>query len=449
MVPPPADRPAPPRPQHDPRLDGERAGSPRRRVYFDNAATSFPKPEAVSRAMTRFHTAIGASPGRGSYRETLVAADLLGECRRALARLVNAPSAEHVVFTLNTSHALNTAIKGILRPFRIGGPDRPAPVHAVITDMEHNSVLRPINALAGEFPGLVSFTRVAPDPATGLVDPERVVDAIRPETRLVATVHASNVTGTLQPVRRIGALCREHAVPFLVDAAQTVGHYPVDMERLNIDLLAFPGHKGLLGPLGTGALAMRPGIERILHTHVEGGTGSVSELDTQPDAMPDKLEPGSHNTVGIAGLLEGVRYVLDRGIDDIWEHERALIAQFIEGLHRYAGGPLLPGLRLLGPQGVNDRVGVFSVTVDGLAPSDLARELERRFGVLTRPGIHCAPHVHRTFGTDPDAAAARGEQAGATRFSLGPFLSLQDVKAATDALAVITEEHARAGAPAS
>jgi selenocysteine lyase/cysteine desulfurase len=233
------------------------------------------------------------------------------------------------------------------------------------------------------------------------------------------------------------------AVPFLVDAAQTAGHFPIDMEAMRIDLLAFPGHKGLLGPLGPGLLCIRPGLERMMGTVMEGGTGSVSELDTHPETMPDKFEPGSHNTVGIAGLLAGVRYILGRGVGALWEHERALMARFIDGLHRRSGGELLPGLRLLGPAGVSDRVGVFSVTVEGMSPHDLAERLEGRFGVLTRPGIHCAPHVHRTFGTDPGGASERGEAAGATRFSLGPFLSLRDVAYATDALAVICEEHAR------
>lgn len=404
------------------------------RLYFDNAATSFPKPPGVIRAMVEYQSGIGASPGRGAYSEARRSAEILTRCREAVARLLNAPSADHVIFTLNTTDALNMAIKGITIP-RIALGEQ---VHLVTTTMDHNSVLRPFQALISQFPGRVSLTVVDADPSTGLIDPAAIGAAIRTNTRLVATVHASNVTGTLQPIQAIGAVCREMAVPLLVDAAQSVGHIPVDIQAMNIDLLAAPGHKGLLGPLGTGVLVMRPGMERLVHTSREGGTGSVSEVPVHPSAMPDKYEAGSHNTVGIAGLLAGVEYLLERGPDAIAEHEQALIGQFLNGLHAYTGGPLLPGVRLLGPQGLADRVGVFSVTVDGMPPLELAAQLEDRFGVLTRPGLHCAPHAHEAMRTDPTTVGSA--YAGACRFSLGPFLSLQDVKYATDALAQICEE---------
>lgn len=406
------------------------------RLYFDNAATSFPKPMGVVRAMTEYATKLGASPGRGAYREARESAEILVRCREAIRELLNAPSADHVIFTLNTTDALNMAIKGLLLPRLAGGES----IHVVTTAMDHNSVLRPFNALISRYEGQIQQTVVEADEITGLVDPEAVRRAIRPDTRLVASVHASNVTGTLQPIQAIGAVCRELAVPLLVDAAQSVGHIPVDMQAMNIDLLAAPGHKGLLGPLGTGVLVMRPGMERMIQTYREGGTGSISEQPVHPEEMPDKYEAGSHNTVGIAGLLAGVEYLLERGMDDIAEHERALTEQFLNGLHTYTGGPLLPGLRLLGPQGMADRVGVFSLTVEGLTPLELANQMEDRFGVLTRPGLHCAPHAHETMGTDP---ASTGEDAsGACRFSLGPFLSVQDVKFATDGLAQICEEQA-------
>jgi cysteine desulfurase family protein len=413
-----------------------------RRLYFDNAATSFPKPAAVVRAMVDYQTRLGASPGRGAYREAREAAEILTRCREAIRELFNAPAADHVIFTPNTTDALNMAIKGIVFPRLIRGEK----VHLVTTAMDHNSVLRPFNAIISQFGDRVSQSLVDADSRTGRVDPEGVRRAIRPETCLVATVHASNVTGTVQPIREIGSVCRELAVPLLVDAAQSAGHIPVDMPEMNIDLLAVPGHKGLLGPLGTGVLVMRPGMERIVHTYREGGTGSASDLPVQPSEMPDRYEPGSHNTIGIAGLLAGVEYLLERGMATVSAHERGLSEQFLNGLHAYTGGPLLPGLRLLGPQGMRDRVGVFAVTVDGLPPLELAKQLEERFGVLTRPGLHCAPHAHETMGTDPASVGA--EYAGACRFSLGPFLSLQDVKYATDALSQICEEHASKAAMA-
>lgn len=423
---------------------------PSARLYFDNAATSFPKPDAVIEAMVHYHTRLGASPGRGAYREAQESAAVLTECRRSINTLIGGVSPDHVVFTMNASDALNLAIKGLIRPgaVRDGGARGGEPLHIVVTAMEHNSVLRPVNALAAEHPGAVTVTRVNADTETGLVDPEAIRAAITPDTRLVAAVHGSNVTGSVQPIAEIGAVCRELAVPLLVDAAQTAGHMPIDVRAMNIDLLAAPGHKGLLGPTGTGFLYIRPGLERMIATSREGGTGSVSEEDTHPWTMPDKYEAGSHNAVGLAGLLAGVRFILERGIEDLYKHEAALIEQFINGLHVYTGGPMLPGLRLLGPQGVANRVGVFSVVVDGLGPGELADTLEHRFGILTRPGLHCAPHVHATFGTDPASAAAGGVEPGATRFSVGPFLSVQDVKYATDALAVICEEAAAARAKA-
>jgi len=212
--------------------------------------------------------------------------------------------------------------------------------------MDHNSVLRPLNAL--EARGEITQTRVPCDPVTGLVDPDDVRAAVKPHTRLIACVHGSNVTGTLQPIRAIGAVARDCAVPLLVDAAQTAGHVPIDVQADGIDLLAAPGHKGLLGPLGTGFLYIRPSVEKMMRTVREGGTGSRSELDVQPDFMPDRFEPGSHNAPGILGLSAGVKYILDRGVDTLWAHEQGLIAAMIDGL-----GQNTPGLTLYGPPGVS------------------------------------------------------------------------------------------------
>lgn len=380
---------------------------------MDNAATSFPKPRSVLEAMTRYATTIGASAGRGAYAEAIETANLIAQCRQRLNKLFNGQRAEHFVFTLNCTDGLNLAIKGLVDPRRTN--------HAICTQIDHNSVLRPLNAL--EDLGWINQTRVPIDPTTGLVDPDDIRRAIRPDTRMIAVTHASNVTGTLQPIRAIGAIARQYGIPFIVDAAQSVGHVPIDVQADLIDLLAAPGHKGLLGPLGTGILYIRPGIEQLLRPLKEGGTGSISEVDRQPSFMPDRFESGSHNAIGIIGLSEGVQWVIEQGIEKLAAHDRDLVCTFIEGASD------IRGLKYFGPPGVKDRVGVFSVRIDGLDPQELAGILETSYGILTRPGIHCAPLAHQAIGT-----AALG---GTTRFSFSAFLSQQDVNYATDCLAEI------------
>lgn len=398
------------------------AMSENRRLYLDNAATSFPKPQRVHDAMLRYATEVGASPGRGSYAESVEGAAIIRRCRERIVELINGESPDHVVFGLNTTDALNLAIHGMVASRRRRKPGEP--MHIVTTRMDHNSVLRPLSALAAD--GDVDCTYVDVDPVTGVVDSADIAAAVRTETLLVAVVHASNVTGTLQPIGAIGAVCREKGVPLLVDAAQSVGHVPVDVRAMHIDLLAFPGHKGLLGPLGTGALYMRPGMERVIEPVRHGGTGSVSEQDAQPETMPDRYESGSHNTVGIAGLSEGVAELLERGMDTVWAHERTLIRVMIDAL---ADKALYPGLRLLGPQGVDDRVGVFSFTHEVLEPAELAAVLESEFSILTRAGIHCAPKAHEHFGTV--------DRGGAVRLSFGPDVTVADVHFAASALSQV------------
>jgi len=393
------------------------------RLYLDNAATSFPKPAAVLEAMNRYATELGASPGRGAYAEAREAGELMQRCRERINTLIHGEQPNHVIFTLNTSDALNLAIRGVV----MARQDKPAKPHVVTSDLDHNSVLRPLNALEAQ--GLCTQTRVPCDPRTGLVDPDAIRRAITTNTCLVAVVHGSNVSGTMQPIAAIGRACREMAVPLAVDAAQTCGHYPIDVQRDCIDLLAAPGHKGLLGPLGTGFLYIRPGVEKIMTTVREGGTGSKSELDTQPDFMPDRFETGSHNAIGIIGLSEGVAWLLDQTIEKLWSHEQDLCKTMIDGLSD------IPGLTYIGPQGIKDRCGVFSLRSENFDdPVALANTLENDFGILTRAGIHCAPHAHRTFDTH--------RRGGTTRMSFGPFVSKQDVKYACDALSQVCEKAA-------
>jgi cysteine desulfurase family protein len=390
--------------------------TPSRRLYLDNAATSFPKPPAVMEAMVRYATQLGASPGRGAYREAIEAGRLVQQCRARLNTLINGQSPAHIIFTLNCTDALNLAIKGLVHHHRRRGEA----AHIVTTVMDHNSILRPLSGLGDE---ATRQTRVECDPQTGLVDPVDIAAAIEPETRLVALIHGSNVTGALQPIADIGAVCRQRGVTLLVDAAQTIGHVPIDVQRMQIDLLAFPGHKSLLGPLGTGGLYIRPGLEQKIDSVREGGTGSVSESDIQPDVLPDKYESGSANAMGIIGLSEGVKWILDRGVDALWSHERQLMQVMLDGLRD------APALRIVGAQTIDDRCGVFSIVIDGIEPTDLAAILETSHGLLTRAGVHCAPLAHRMLGTHD---GVRG--GGTTRLSFGPFLNADDVRYAATAI---------------
>lgn len=384
-----------------------------RRIYLDNAATSFPKPPGVMAAMAQYANEIGASPGRGAYAESREAGQLLETCRDRLRTLLGGQSSPHVIFTLNASDALNLAIHGLLGPGD----------HAITTYMDHNSVLRPLTELTSA--GVIEQTRVACDPESGLLELTALGRAIRKNTRLIAVAHASNVTGTIQPIREIGKLAREREIPLLVDAAQTAGHVPLDIEADNIDLVAVPGHKGLLGPLGTGALYVRPGLEKRLRTVRQGGTGSNSELDVQPDFLPDKYEPGSHNAIGLVGLSESLKYILERGVQSLWEHDRELCQAMFTEFNRE-----LPGLTWYGPRKLAERTGVFCLRIKGYEnPQDLSDALESRFGLLTRSGIHCAPLAHQTIGTYP--------LGGTTRFSFGPFNTVEDVQALGEALEVL------------
>lgn len=375
-----------------------------RRIYVDNAATSFPKPESVYAAIEDYMRNCGASAGRGCYREAFDIGDRIQETREALARLLNSRRPERILFTLNATDALNLAIKGVVKKGD----------HVVTTAMDHNSVLRPLNAL--EAAGLIEYTRVACR-ETGELEPERIEQALRSHTKLIALTHASNVCGTLLPIEPVAEIARRHRVLLLVDAAQTAGSYPIDLSRARIDLLAFPGHKGLFGPLGTGALCVGDDVD--LTPLREGGTGSVSERDVQPDYLPDRYESGSHNALGIVGLLAGVRFLLEIGVGQIRAHKKALTASFL------SRASSLDNVRVHGPTDADRNAGVVSVSVRGRMPHEVSSQLDERFRVQTRPGLHCAPWAHRTLGTYPE---------GTVRFSFSYLNTEQDVQEAVEAL---------------
>lgn len=382
---------------------------PTSRIYADNAATSFPKPPCVMDAVSSYALHLGASAGRGAYREAMETGELLADGRRRIARLINAESSESIVYAFNCSGALNMAIHGLLQ--------RGAQV--VASRMEHNSVLRPLHALMQSHGIRVSW--IDADAQTGLVDTQAFINALTPSTQLACLIHASNVTGTLQDVAQVGAACRAKNIPLLVDAAQTVGHIPIDVQAMNIDLLAFPGHKAMLAPLGTGALYIRPGLEARIAAHIQGGTGSVSDEPIQPDFLPDKFEPGSHNAPGIAGWVAALKWLEDKTIDAVRAHDLELSRAFLNQTRE------CEGLTVFGPIDPTQRVSVFSVAVDGLEPAELAALLETEFGVLTRPGIHCAPFVHQTLGT-----TAAG---GTVRLSFGIFNTIDEITHCANALA--------------
>ena len=372
-------------------------------VYLDNAATSWPKPESVYLAVDHFMREVGATPGRGGYQQEEEAQRIADETRTALAQLFHAPDPQSVVFTLNATQAINMALKGLLHPGD----------HVVTSSIEHNAMWRPLKAL--EKRGV----EVTPVPCTpdGMLDPVDVEAALRPDTRLVAMLHASNVLGTILPIAEIGKIIHHHKALLLVDAAQTAGSYPIDMQALGIDLLAFAGHKGTYGPQGTGGLVVMPGIQ--LETWVEGGSGFPSRPETMPDELPLRLEAGTQNSTGVAGLLAGVQFVLEQGVEKIHAHEMRLASQLIEQLQA------IPGLSILGPVNLEQRTAVVSITVDNYIPDQLSAVLDMVFGVATRAGLHCAPQAHQVAGTLEN---------GALRFSPGFFTTPEEIDYAVESL---------------
>lgn len=372
-------------------------------VYLDNSATSFPKPESVYQALDRFARTALANPGRAGHKMALQAEQELDTGRHLLNQLFHGQGPERFVFTLNCTDALNMALKGVLRESD----------HVITSDLEHNSVSRPLRAM--ELAGFISVTRL-PSSADGLIDPAAVAGAITGKTRLIAMTHASNVLGTIQPVAEIGNIARQHDLLFLVDAAQTAGVVPIDVQALSIDLLAFPGHKGLFGPTGTGALYVGPRAR--LRPWREGGTGGDSSSPTQPTELPYFLEGGTPNVLGVAGLNAGIRFVMERGPDELRRHEVALVDQLAEGL-----GEL--GCRVFGCQDAARRVGTLSFRTEMMAAGDLAAILDAEFQIAVRPGLHCAPYIHKAQGTFPD---------GTVRVSPGPFNTAADIQYLLDAL---------------
>lgn len=378
-------------------------------IYLDNAATSFPKPEPVFRGMDAFVRSSAANPGRSGHRRAIEAEAMIDATRRLLARLFGCPRPERVVFTLNATDALNMAIKGVLRQGD----------HAITSVLEHNSVSRPLNQM--EKDGTITLTRL---PANGghFIDPDDVARAFAPKTRLVAVTHASNVTGTIQPVAAIGRIARERGALLLVDASQSAGIVPIDVEKDAIDLLAFTGHKALLGPTGTGGLVV--GERAVIAPWREGGTGGDSSSPVQPSEFPHRLEGGTPNVFGIAGLREGAKILLERGVESILSHEREMLAVFYRALKDPARYSWYGADRVIAGQRGEGRVGLVGINLPGFAPAEMAAILDEQFDIAVRAGLHCAPYAHKHLGTFPQ---------GTVRLSVGLLTTADEMRAAAGA----------------
>lgn len=375
------------------------------RIYLDNASTSFPKAPGTAEAMYDYVKSCGCNVSRGGYDEAYRAEELVLDTRQRLTRLFHGPDCRNVVFTKNITESLNVLLKGLLH----------SGDHVLVSAMEHNAVMRPLTQLAARG---IAFDRVPCGP-DGSLRTEELAGLLRPETRAVVMLHASNVCGTLLPAAEVGAFCRDHGLLFVLDTAQTAGAFPIDMEAMHIDALAFTGHKGLLGPQGIGGFILRPELARRMEPLLSGGTGSVSHSEEVPAFMPDRFEAGTLNLPGIMGLHAALVWLEREGIHRIRQHELALTARFLEGLRD------IPRLRAVGRRGAEGRAAVVSVACEGIDPAFLADALGREYGVLTRVGLHCAPNAHRTLGTYP---------AGTVRFSFGPWNTGAHADAALAAL---------------
>lgn len=376
-------------------------------VYLDNAATSWPKPESVYDAVSDA-IRLGGNPGRGDSEKSRAAANNIIEARAALAQLFHISDPNRIVFALNATDAINLALQGMLKPGD----------HVITSQMEHNAMTRPLAYL--EDAG-VNVTKVKTDPVQG-ADLDEIRQAICPETKLIAMAHASNVTGALNPIEEIGAICKEYNVPFMVDASQSAGAIPIDVVKMNIDLLAFPGHKSLLGPTGTGALYVS---ETVSPKPVRsGGTGVFSEVRLQPEQLPYYYEAGTQNTVGISGLCAGVHYILERSVNNIYFEEQKLLQLLIDGLLD------IPGVTVYGPL-TSPRAAAVSFNIEDMDCADVATILETYYDISVRSGLQCAPDTHRMLGTF--------DLGGTVRVSPGLFTTRDEIDEFLKAIREIAE----------
>jgi cysteine desulfurase/selenocysteine lyase len=377
-------------------------------IYLDNAATSFPKPKQVIDAVAHYLNEIGGNPGRAAHAQAREAGRVIDRTRRSLAALLGNVEPSRILCTPSTTVALNLAFKGLLQ----------AGDHVITTSMEHNSVMRPLHALQKLG---ISHSQIPCSPS-GELDPADILPLIQPQTRLIALIHGSNVTGNVMPVSEVGKMARERGILLLVDAAQTVGKIPIDPQQSNIDLLAGPGHKGLLGPMGTGFLYVRPGLE--LEPLWQGGTGTYSESMEQPETWPERFESGTLNAPGLAGLAAGIAEVQKQGLEAIAAHEQSLIESLADGLNQ------LPGIILYGSPDKSSCTGTLSFNVQELDCSEVAHILDTAYAIAVRSGLHCAPAAHRTINTFPH---------GTVRVSVSPYNTQEDIHTLIGAVSEIVK----------
>ena len=379
-------------------------------IYLDNGATSFPKPPAVAQAMLQYMTEVGASINRGVYGSAQAAGMITLMLREGLCRLFHHSDPTHCVLTGGNTMGLNMVLRGWLRPGD----------HCLVSSVEHNAVMRPLHDLAEQG---VTFDRIPCD-RDGHLNPADIPALIRPNTRLLVMAHGSNVSGAVQDAMAVGAICHEHGIPFVLDAAQTAGHWPIDFEAMHLSALSVPGHKGLMGPSGIGALLLSADFAKNLTPILTGGTGSASDSEAQPDYMPDKFESGTPNLPGIYGFHAAVDFILDTGVEVLQERERQLTKYFLDKLRD------VKDIRLAGPWDLENRVGVISVDFAQVDNAEAAYRLEQDYGILTRCGLHCAPSAHKTLGTFPQ---------GTVRFSVGHYTTETEIDTAVQAIAEIAQ----------
>jgi cysteine desulfurase family protein len=383
-------------------------------IYFDNAATSWPKPDTLIKAMVDFNANVGANPGRSGHRLSIDAGRIVFGAREAVAALLGAEDPHSVIFMRNATEGLNTVLHGFLR----------SGDHVITSSMEHNSVMRPLRVLERQGVGL----SVVKCTETGDILPDDIAAAVKKNTRMIVITHASNVTGTIMPVADIAEIAHNHGLVLCVDAAQTAGCVPINVLNDDIDILVFTGHKSLNGPQGTGGFYIRNGLEGQVSPLEYGGTGSKSEFEEQPEFMPDRFESGTPNTIGIAGLGAGAAYVAEAGVGTVRAKEIALTGLFMDSVRS------IKGVKMYGGKDPVQRTALVSFTLDGMSPSDAAFNLDERFNIMSRPGLHCAPSAHRTIGTFPD---------GTVRFSFGMFTTEEEIKIAVKAIETLSYESRR------
>lgn len=377
-------------------------------IYLDNGATSFPKPPQVTEAMLYYMNEVGASINRGVYASAQNAGLTTLMLREGLCRLFNHPDPTHCVLTGGNTLGLNLIIRGWLKPGD----------HCLVSSMEHNAVMRPLQDLVKEG---VTFDRIPCD-RDGRMDVGAIEGLVRPNTRLLIMAHASNVSGTVQDAWAVGEICHKHGIPFALDAAQTAGHWPIDFEGMHLSAMSVPGHKGLMGPSGIGAVLLSKEFAKGLRPIVTGGTGSASDSEIQPDYMPDKFESGTANLPGIFGFKAAVDFILETGVEAMRQHETRMCKRFMDGLKD------IPDVRLAGPSTLEDRVAVISVDFKNIDNAEASFHLELDYGIMTRCGLHCAPNAHKTLETFPQ---------GTVRFSPGWFTTDEEIDAALAAIAAL------------